>query len=128
MLDVLSVGRPAAEMPRRYKAENTYSTWKYYLINNSRISFRRYVDRLKAFDYFSQNNNCHWAHDDKRPEPSIRKKKKKKFSVYSSAPTATNKGTNTKDTIVISLSKILMLGPLVSLKGSPTVSPTTAAL
>ena len=34
----------------------------------------------------------------------------------------------TSDTTAISLSKMLMLGPAVSLKGSPTVSPTTARL
>jgi len=35
---------------------------------------------------------------------------------------------NTKDKIAISLIKIFKLGPLVSLRGSPTVSPMTAAL
>ena len=34
----------------------------------------------------------------------------------------------TRETIAISLSKMLIEGPLVSLRGSPTVSPTTAAL
>ncbi len=34
----------------------------------------------------------------------------------------------TKDKIAISLIKILRAGPEVSLRGSPTVSPTTAAL
>jgi hypothetical protein len=34
----------------------------------------------------------------------------------------------TKDKIAISLIKILRLGPDVSFKGSPTLSPTTAAL
>lgn len=32
------------------------------------------------------------------------------------------------DTIVITLMRMFMEGPAVSLKGSPTVSPTTAAL
>lgn len=35
---------------------------------------------------------------------------------------------NTSEMIAISLIRILRLGPLVSFKGSPTVSPTTAAL
>ena len=39
-----------------------------------------------------------------------------------------NRGANTRDTTVISLIRMLMEGPEVSLKGSPTVSPTTAAL
>ena len=39
-----------------------------------------------------------------------------------------NKGVNTTATIVINLIKILIEGPEVSLNGSPTVSPTTAAL
>ena len=38
-----------------------------------------------------------------------------------------NKGPNIKETIAISLSKILRAGPDVSLNGSPTVSPVTAA-
>src|SRR5690606_31932607 len=36
-------------------------------------------------------------------------------------------GENTSDTIAMSLIKMLSEGPAVSLKGSPTVSPTTAA-
>lgn len=35
---------------------------------------------------------------------------------------------NTRETIAINLIRILRLGPLVSFNGSPTVSPTTAAL
>ena len=38
------------------------------------------------------------------------------------------RGTNTRETMVISFMSMFMLGPEVSLKGSPTVSPTTAAL
>ena len=38
-----------------------------------------------------------------------------------------NSGTHTKDTMDISLSRIFKEGPEVSLQGSPTVSPTTAA-
>ena len=38
-----------------------------------------------------------------------------------------NSGANTNEITVISLIKILIDGPLVSLKGSPTVSPLTAA-
>lgn len=34
----------------------------------------------------------------------------------------------TKDKMAINLIKMLRLGPLVSFKGSPTVSPITAAL
>ncbi len=41
---------------------------------------------------------------------------------------AMNNGANTKETTVISLMRMLMDGPEVSLNGSPTVSPTTAAL
>ena len=41
---------------------------------------------------------------------------------------ATNSGANTTDTIVMSLIRMLMEGPEVSLNGSPTVSPTTVAL
>lgn len=40
----------------------------------------------------------------------------------------TNNGTNTSETIDINLIKIFNDGPDVSLNGSPTVSPTTAAL
>ena len=46
---------------------------------------------------------------------------------YSNPPIAINNGANTSDTTVISLIRILMDGPDVSLNGSPTVSPTTAA-
>ena len=35
---------------------------------------------------------------------------------------------NTSEVIAINLIKILIEGPLVSFKGSPTVSPITAAL
>jgi hypothetical protein len=38
-----------------------------------------------------------------------------------------NKGANTNDTMVINFINIFNEGPDVSLKGSPTVSPTTAA-
>ena len=41
---------------------------------------------------------------------------------------ATKAGANTRDTMAISLSRMLRLGPEVSLKGSPTTSPSTAAL
>ena len=41
--------------------------------------------------------------------------------------TPKNAGTNTNETIVISLIRMLIEGPDVSLNGSPTVSPTTAA-
>ena len=40
----------------------------------------------------------------------------------------TNAEANTSDTIVMTLMRMFMAGPEVSLKGSPTVSPTTAAL
>lgn len=50
------------------------------------------------------------------------------LSHYSRLPTARNRGANTRDTTVISLIRMLMEGPDVSLNGSPTVSPTTAAL
>ena len=39
-----------------------------------------------------------------------------------------NHGASTKLTTLISLMRMFMAGPLVSLNGSPTVSPTTAAL
>lgn len=39
-----------------------------------------------------------------------------------------NNGAKTSETIVISLISMLIDGPDVSLNGSPTVSPTTAAL
>ena len=48
--------------------------------------------------------------------------------IYSSPPIFTNSGANTSETTVISLIKMFSDGPEVSLKGSPTVSPTTAAL
>ena len=47
---------------------------------------------------------------------------------YSNPPIAINNGANTSDTTVISLIRILMDGPDVSLNGSPTVSPVTVAL
>jgi len=47
---------------------------------------------------------------------------------YNKEPNCANNGANTNDTIVINLIKILIDGPEVSLNGSPTVSPTTAAL
>ncbi len=40
----------------------------------------------------------------------------------------TNRGANTSATMLINLMRMFMLGPVVSLKGSPTVSPTTADL
>ena len=39
-----------------------------------------------------------------------------------------NTGAKTTDTTVMSLMRMLIEGPAVSLNGSPTVSPTTAAL
>lgn len=48
--------------------------------------------------------------------------------IYNNPPIDKNNGANTRDTIVISLIRILIDGPEVSLNGSPTVSPTTAAL
>ena len=42
-------------------------------------------------------------------------------------PTARNNGAKTSEMTVISLIRMLMDGPEVSLNGSPTVSPTTAA-
>lgn len=47
---------------------------------------------------------------------------------YNTPPIDRNNGANTNDTIVINLIRIFMDGPDVSLNGSPTVSPTTAAL
>ena len=47
---------------------------------------------------------------------------------YRSPPIDKNNGANTTATIVISLIRILIDGPDVSLNGSPTVSPTTDAL
>jgi hypothetical protein len=38
-----------------------------------------------------------------------------------------NSGANTSETMVINFIRMLRDGPDVSLKGSPTVSPTTAA-
>ena len=46
----------------------------------------------------------------------------------SQPPIQTNSGARTRATTDISLIKIFRLGPAVSLNGSPTVSPTTAAL
>jgi hypothetical protein len=40
----------------------------------------------------------------------------------------TNAVANTSDTMVITFNRMFMAGPEVSLNGSPTVSPTTAAL
>ena len=45
-----------------------------------------------------------------------------------SGRTATKAGAKTSDTIAISLSRMFRLGPEVSLNGSPTTSPSTAAL
>jgi hypothetical protein len=39
-----------------------------------------------------------------------------------------NRGANTTATIVMSLMRMLIAGPAVSLKGSPTVSPVTPAM
>lgn len=47
---------------------------------------------------------------------------------YSNPPIDKNNGANTTETMVINLIRMLMDGPEVSLNGSPTVSPTTAAL
>ena len=44
------------------------------------------------------------------------------------AATAARTGANTKETIVINLMRMFIAGPEVSLNGSPTVSPVTAAL
>ena len=49
-------------------------------------------------------------------------------SSYNNPPIDRNNGANTNDTTVISLIRMLIEGPDVSLNGSPTVSPTTAAL
>jgi hypothetical protein len=45
-----------------------------------------------------------------------------------SASQLLNSGANTSATMLMSLIRMFMLGPVVSLNGSPTVSPTTAAL
>ena len=42
-------------------------------------------------------------------------------------PIPKNRGPKTIDTIAISFNKMLRAGPLVSLVGSPTVSPMTPA-
>ena len=42
-------------------------------------------------------------------------------------PLAARTGANTRDTMVISLIRMFIAGPEVSLNGSPTVSPTTVA-
>ena len=47
---------------------------------------------------------------------------------YNKLPIVKNNGANTNATIVINLINMLIEGPEVSLNGSPTVSPTTAAL
>ena len=39
-----------------------------------------------------------------------------------------NNGANVRETMVMRLMRMFMDGPEVSLNGSPTVSPTTAAL
>ena len=49
-------------------------------------------------------------------------------SSYNNPPIDRNNGANTSDTTVINLIRMLIEGPDVSLNGSPTVSPTTAAL
>ena len=49
------------------------------------------------------------------------------YSHQNRLPIDRNSGANTSDTTVISLIRMLMDGPDVSLNGSPTVSPTTAA-
>lgn len=48
--------------------------------------------------------------------------------LYRIPPICAISGANTKEIIVISLIRILIDGPEVSLNGSPTVSPTTPAL
>ena len=50
------------------------------------------------------------------------------FQNYTHLRLIPNSGANTRDTMVISLIRMLMDGPEVSLNGSPTVSPTTVAL
>lgn len=50
------------------------------------------------------------------------------YNAQNSPATALIIGANTIATTLRSLIKMLMEGPAVSLKGSPTVSPTTAAL
>lgn len=47
---------------------------------------------------------------------------------YSIVCTAMNSGANVRETMVMRLMRMFMDGPEVSLNGSPTVSPTTAAL
>ena len=59
--------------------------------------------------------------------PFYLKKKSNRLVVPSALNTPMNAGTNTRETTVISLIRMLMDGPEVSLNGSPTVSPTTAA-
>ena len=51
------------------------------------------------------------------------------FTMLTLVPIKRNykRGANTKETIAISLIRMFIDGPVVSLKGSPTVSPTTAA-
>ena len=50
------------------------------------------------------------------------------FNYSKIPPKARKNGANTNDTTVINLIRMLIEGPVVSLNGSPTVSPTTAAL
>jgi hypothetical protein len=50
------------------------------------------------------------------------------YLIYYISENASTTPTTTIETILINLIRILRLGPDVSLKGSPTVSPTTAAL
>jgi hypothetical protein len=50
------------------------------------------------------------------------------YNLYQFGCILTNKLAKTKDKMAINFIKIFKLGPLVSFNGSPTVSPTTAAL
>ena len=69
-----------------------------------RLTTKRALRRRRAqFIYFSYQNGMYWL-------------------------TKTTSAAKTMETIDSSLIRMLMDGPEVSLKGSPTVSPTTAAL
>ena len=80
------------------------------------LAFFQAVNSLKEGAAGNPQRLCAWRDEKEREKNQSR------------GPMELKSGANTRDTTVISLIRMLMEGPEVSLKGSPTVSPTTADL
>ena len=109
--------------------DETVSKWKELLDSGEKAQgIRDFIDRSirekrekKEKNEFPELKTTKARGFSHNPELSLYRSKSKLITYLKKS------GAKTNATIVINLIKILSEGPAVSLKGSPTVSPTTAA-